>query len=259
MLAISDTKLIAIMSVAIFLRNVLFPEQVYSYYQASPVELKVLCMVSRLASHKLNNLHANRPIGRVVVFDLIRNLPNLLIRMLLVTGHLKWRQILLCLTVTILTSLSLHYAPKLWLKKARYLLLWGQLEFRMFWVWCFILSMNQVEQFYSWNFFMFLMYWHIEVHAQLVPDIIEARLYKNLQWHQFGQFIWSYQGGHKYHFLIVFLCQLLIVSPKLTVNPRILVPLGSGATLWEASYFLKGWQVLDYTNHNYVFILCSIN
>ena len=139
---LSDSQFMTILGLAIFLRQFFFPEQVYAYYQASPLELKIMVMFGRIASHKVSNLDVKRPIGRVVVFDLVRNIPNFLLRMLVVSGHLKWPQIWLCLFVTILSSVGLHYTPVVWLRRARHLIVWLQLEFRTFWVWCFILSMN---------------------------------------------------------------------------------------------------------------------
>jgi len=105
---------------AILARTILAPELAYTFYETGHIAHKVNIIVSRCAGHKLACLDSPKSLIRMIFLDLLRNLPNLVLTMLLVGGKVNFAVLEWATSLSIAVTVAMHVLPRQFFRTTRY-------------------------------------------------------------------------------------------------------------------------------------------
>ena len=88
-------NIILLISALIVLRNLSFPEEVYAFYDSGAFIIRVNTVLGRCVRARSKTLETPKSLPRMLLFNLIRNVPNNIIRQLLYQGHLNFDSIMM--------------------------------------------------------------------------------------------------------------------------------------------------------------------
>jgi len=201
-----DNKVVLFIVLAILLRQVVYPDMGHTIYETGHLAFKINVIVSRCAGHKLSCLDSPKSLVRMVFLDLLRNLPNLVLTMLVLGGKVNFTVLEWAFTVSIATTLVMYALPRGFWRSTRYFWIYTQCEFRIFFFWNFMNNINKASDIFGNNFFSILLMWYCATFANANADLTDNLLQGKLSVTGLPQAIFTMNKAFVYHYAIMFAC-----------------------------------------------------